>query len=59
MALTKSSIGAGASANAAAPAGLTKSGSGPGGWEPSVLWLLGLVIGEVVLVAFLSRHLLK
>jgi hypothetical protein len=59
MALTKTSIGAGASANAAAPAGLSKSGGTVGGWEPSVLWLLALIIAEVFAVAFLSRHLLK
>lgn len=60
MALTKASIGAGASANAASPApGVTKGSTGPGGWEPTVLWLLGLTLGEIVAVALLSRFLLK
>lgn len=56
MALTKT-VGMGASANAAAPAS-----AGPGtvaGWHPSILYLLGLVIAEVLVVAWLSRHLLK
>jgi len=55
MALTKSTIGAGASANAAAPATPARAG----GWEPGVLYLLGLTIAEVLIVAWLSRHLLK
>lgn len=33
-----------------------RSGSA-GGWEPSVLYLLGLVIAEIVAVAFLVKHL--
>jgi hypothetical protein len=54
MALTKTSGGIKPGAE---PAG---TGSGTvGGWEPSVLWLMGLCILEVVAVAFLSRHLLK
>jgi hypothetical protein len=32
--------------------------SGPGGWEPSVLYLMGLLIAEVVAAAFLTRYLL-
>lgn len=32
-------------------------GAGPGGWEPSALYLGGLVLGEIVAVALLSRYL--
>jgi hypothetical protein len=31
----------------------------PGGWHPTVLYMGGLVAGEIVAVAILSRHLLK
>lgn len=44
------------------PAAVSSPGGsrpGPGGWEPSVLYMLGLVIAEVIAVGFLSRHLLK
>jgi hypothetical protein len=34
-------------------------GSGPGGWHPTVLYMLGLVLLEIVVVAWLSRHLLS
>lgn len=34
-------------------------GAGPGGWHPTVLYMLALVIAEIVLVGFLSRHLLS
>ena len=30
-----------------------------GGWQPSVLAMFGLVIAEIALAAFLSKHLLK
>lgn len=33
------------------------AGSGPGGWEPSVLFLVGLTAAEIFIVAVLSRHL--
>jgi len=32
--------------------------AGPGGWQPTVLYMLGLVIGEILAVAWLTRHLL-
>jgi hypothetical protein len=51
------SAGFGSSANRAASA--TGSKPGPGGWHPTVLYMLALIIAEVVLVGFLSRHLLK
>lgn len=31
----------------------------PGGWHPTVLYMLGLVIAEIVVTGFLSRHLLR
>ncbi len=51
------SVGTGASANKSAAAG--RYGGGPGGWHPTVLYMLGLVIAEVVIVGWLSAHLLK
>lgn len=33
--------------------------SGPGGWHPTVLYMLALVIVEIVVVGILSRNLLK
>lgn len=41
---------------AAAPA--RASTAGPGGWHPDVLYMLGLVIAEIIIAGFLSRHLL-
>lgn len=35
------------------------SGTGPGGWHPTVLYMLGLVIVEIILVGVLSRTVLK
>jgi hypothetical protein len=32
--------------------------AGPGGWHPTILYMLGLVIAEIVIVAWLSRRLL-
>lgn len=31
----------------------------PGGWHPTILYMLVLIVGEILAVAFLSRHLLK
>jgi hypothetical protein len=39
-----------------APGGL---GPGPGGWHPTVLYMLGLVIGETIAVGWLTRYLLR
>ncbi|HEY2089878.1 MAG TPA: hypothetical protein VGH54_28140 [Mycobacterium sp.] len=33
-------------------------GAGPGGWHPTVLYMLALVLAEIVIVAWLSRRLL-
>lgn len=33
--------------------------AGPGGWHPTILYLLGLVLAEIVIVGILSRNLLK
>lgn len=35
------------------------AGPGPGGWHPTILYMLALVITEIVLVGILSRHLLS
>lgn len=35
------------------------SKSGPGGWHPTVLYLVGLVLAEVFILGFVSRHLLS
>jgi hypothetical protein len=53
------SVGTGASQNAANAAARYGGGSGPGGWHPDVLYMLGLVIFEVFIVGWLSHHLLK
>lgn len=37
----------------------TAGDSGPGGWHPTVLYMLGLVLIELIIVAWLSRTLLK
>jgi len=52
------SAGSGASANRAGAAA-RYGGTGPGGWHPDVLYMLGLIIAEVLIVAWLSNHLLK
>jgi hypothetical protein len=44
-----------------APAAASSGAAGlpsPGGWHPTVLYMLGLTIAEIVVVGFLSRHLL-
>jgi hypothetical protein len=51
------SVGTGASANKAGGAG--RQVKSPGGWHPTVLYMLGLTVLEIVAVAMLSRHLLK
>lgn len=33
--------------------------SSPGGWHPTVMYMIGLTFLEIVVVAILSRHLLK
>jgi hypothetical protein len=52
------SVGSGASANRSAATG-AGAAAGPGGWHPDVLYMLALVIAEVVVVAWLSKHLLR
>ena len=60
MAFTKASVGgsvsvgAGGSANASNPAGGIGSVRG---WHPTVLYMLLLIIIEILVVGFLSRHL--
>ena len=52
-------VQAGSGAGKPGPVSGPGGGAGPGGWEPSVLYLLGLTLAEIVAVAFLSKHLLK
>jgi hypothetical protein len=52
------SASAGAGAGQSAPI-TSPGGSGPGGWHPTVLYMIGLTFAEIVAVALLSRHLLK
>jgi hypothetical protein len=33
--------------------------AGPGGWHPTVLYMVALILLEIVAVAWLSRHLLS
>lgn len=51
---------ANASAGVTAAAGPARSGGvrSPGGWHPTVISMLLLVIAEIVVAGFLSRHLL-
>ena len=49
---------AGGGASKAAPVS-AGGAAGPGGWHPSALYMVGLVIAEIVVVGVLSRHLLK
>lgn len=49
---TSSAAGGGASP-ISAPPGQAQ------GWHPTVLYMLGLVVAEIVLVGLLSRYLLK
>ena len=67
MALLKTGISGSASASAGSGAGQSRAGAaarygqqlGPGGWHPTILYMLGLVVAEVLIAAWLSRHLLK
>lgn len=36
----------------------SSAAAGPGGWHPTVLYMLALVVGEIVIAGWLSRHLL-
>lgn len=49
------SVGSGSSANASSAGQV----SAPGGWHPTVLYMLGLIIAEIIVVGFLSRTLLR
>jgi hypothetical protein len=66
MALLKTAVSGSASASAGTGASANRAGAaarygtaGPGGWHPTVLYMLGLIIAEVLVVAWLSAHLLK
>lgn len=53
------SAGSGASANRAQAMSGSQAGMLPGGWHPTVAYMLLLIVAEIVAVGFLSRHLLK
>lgn len=66
MALLKTAVSGSATASAGMGSSANRSqaaaggaGGGPGGWHPTILYMLGLIIAEIVLVGFLSRNLLK
>lgn len=44
-----------ASAQSTGPGGVT----GPGGWHPTVLYMIALLVAEVFLVGLLSRTVLR
>lgn len=50
--------GAGAGGGGMAPV-TSPSGGGvtAGGWHPDVLYMIALVVAEIALVAFISKHL--
>jgi hypothetical protein len=48
-------MGYSANRNTAAAAGAS---AGPGGWHPTILYMLGLIVVEVLVAAWLSRTLL-
>ena len=52
-------IGSGASASRATAAAGGGGGTLPGGWQPTVVYMLVLIVAEVLIVGWLSRHLLK
>jgi hypothetical protein len=52
----QASLAGGAGGGPAAGGGL---GPGPGGWHPTVLYMLGLIVAEIAGVAVLSRYLLR
>lgn len=41
-----------------AAGGRANAMTGPGGWQPTVLYMLGLVVAEIVVAAWLSTNLL-
>ena len=48
--------GAGGMAPITAPGGGNRS-IGTGGWHPTVLYMIGLVVAEVLAVAWISKHM--
>ena len=51
--------GAGAGSGGMAPIASPSGGGGniAGGWHPTVLYMLALIVAEVVAVAWISKHL--
>jgi hypothetical protein len=63
-AYVKAQAGAGMNGGAAgggggAPARAATGITSPGGWHPTVLYMIALVIAEMAAVSVLTRHLLK
>lgn len=59
-AYTTATAGLGATgAQSGHPAAGGGLGPGPGGWHPTVLYMLALVIAEIIAVGYLTRHLLR
>ncbi len=60
---TAGGVAAGASVNGQPPGGLVNYLKGeaapgsPGQWHPTIAWMLGFVVVEMVLFGFLSRQL--
>lgn len=57
MAFTKVSVGGGGSANMASPAQGGMAAGNVKGWHPTVLYMGGLILLEIIIVGFLSRNL--
>jgi hypothetical protein len=44
----------------ASPGGpLPAAGPGPGGWHPTILYMVALVAAEIIAVTLLSRYILR
>lgn len=63
MAFTKMSAGAASSVGMGGSANASNAAAGGmgtlKGWHPTVVYMLGLVIVEIIVVGFLSRHLFR
>lgn len=66
MALLKAGVSGSANATAGSGASANRAqamsgagGSLPGGWHPTVAYMLLFVVAEIIIVGWLSRHLLK
>ena len=55
----KAGSGVGASGTASVARPPSGGVAAPGGWHPTILYLLALVAAEMVILGFVSKHLLK